>query len=43
VHQRDISDSIVDDVTIETANGETARFHAEYFCNGYIAFCLLSV
>jgi hypothetical protein len=39
---RDIADSITDEVMIETANGETTRFHAEYFFNGYNAFCLLS-
>lgn len=39
---RDIANSITNDVMIETANGETTRFHAEYFFNGHNAFCLLS-
>jgi len=38
---RDIADSIVDDTDVETADGETTRFRAEYFFNGYNAFCLL--
>jgi len=40
---RDIADSIVDDTDVETADGETTRFRAEYFFNGYNAFCLLSL
>ena len=39
---RDIADSIANDVSIQTANGQTTRFHAEYFFNGYNAFCLMS-
>lgn len=39
---RDIADSVVDDVDVETANGETTRFRAEYFFNGYNVFCLLT-
>ena len=36
-------DSIVDDTDVETADDETTRFRAEYFFNGYNAFCLLSL
>jgi Zn-dependent peptidase ImmA (M78 family) len=39
---RDIADSIVDDVTVETGGGETTTFRAEYFFNGHNAFCLLT-
>ena len=39
---RDIADVIADEVTIETANGESTRFRAEYFFNGYSAFCLIT-
>ncbi len=39
---RDIADSIVTDVLIETGRAQTTRFRAEYFFNGYTAFCLLS-
>jgi hypothetical protein len=39
---RDIADAIADEVAIETADGETTRFRAEYFFNGYSAFCLIT-
>lgn len=39
---RDIADSIVEEVSVATAAGGTTRFKAEYFFNGYSAFCLLS-
>ncbi len=39
---RDIADSIVDHIAVQTAGGETTSFHAEYFFNGYNAFCLLT-
>jgi hypothetical protein len=38
---RDIADSIIDAIDVETADGATTRFRAEYFFNGYSAFCLL--
>jgi len=40
---RDITDSIVDDLELHTADGELTRFRAEYFFNGYNSFCLLSI
>jgi len=40
---RDITDSVIDHIDVQTAGGETTRFHAEYFFNGYNAFCLLSL
>jgi len=40
---RDIADSIADNIDVETADGETTSFRAEYFFNGYNAFCLLSL
>ena len=39
---RDIADAIAEEVAIETADGETTRFRAEYFFNGYSAFCLIT-
>lgn len=39
---RDIADSIEDNVDVETADGETTSFRAEYFFNGYNAFSLLT-
>jgi len=39
---RDIADAIADEVAIETADGETTRFRAEYFFNGHSAFCLIT-
>lgn len=39
---RDIADSIVDDMDVEIQGKETMRFRAEYFSNGYNAFCLLT-
>ena len=39
---RDIADSITEEVAVETADGETTRFRAEYFFDGYSAFCVLS-
>jgi len=39
---RDIADVIADEVAIETADGETTRFRAEYFFNGYSAFGLIT-
>ena len=39
---RDIADSIVDDMDVEIQGKETVRFRAEYFSNGYNAFCLLT-
>jgi hypothetical protein len=39
---RDIAESIVEEVAVETADGETTRFKAEYFFNGYSAFCLVT-
>jgi hypothetical protein len=38
---RDIADSVSTDTDVEIAGKETARFGAEYFFNGYNAFCLL--
>lgn len=39
---RDIADSLSDDVSVETGDGETTRFRAEYFFNGHNAFCLIT-
>lgn len=39
---RDIADSIVTSVVIPAGRNEQTRFKAEYFFNGYSAFCLLS-
>jgi len=39
---RDIADSIVDHMDVQTANGETTRLRAEYFFNGHNALCLLT-
>jgi len=39
---RDIADSITDEVAVKTGDGQTTRFRAEYFFNGYAAFCLLT-
>ncbi len=39
---RDIADSITVEVDVKIAGNETVRFGAEYFSNGYNAFCLLT-
>jgi len=39
---RDIADTIAEEVAIQTADGKTTRFRAEYFFNGHNAFCLLT-
>ncbi|MEI6452359.1 MAG: ImmA/IrrE family metallo-endopeptidase [Actinomycetes bacterium] len=39
---RDIADTVAEEVAIETGDGETTRFRAEYFFNGYSAFCLIT-
>ena len=39
---RDIADSIVTSVNIRTGRDVTTTFRAEYFFNGYVAFCLLT-
>jgi len=39
---RDIADSIVTSVAVRTGHDEKTTFRAEYFFNGYVAFCLLS-
>lgn len=39
---RDVADSIVTSVTVRTGRDQTTRFKAEYFFNGYSAFCLLA-
>jgi hypothetical protein len=39
---RDIADSIVTSVVVRTGRDEKTTFRAEYFFNGYVAFCLLS-
>lgn len=39
---RDIADSIVTSVVVGTGRDQSTRFKAEYFFNGYAAFCLLT-
>jgi len=40
---RDIADSIIDEIQLQRPDGAVTRFRAEYFFNGYNAFCLLSI
>ena len=39
---RDIADSIVTSVNVRTGRDVTTTFTAEYFFNGYVAFCVLT-